>query len=250
LRVSSAAAGARHTNKEGLDHGADKAPQAVMTERLDDPLVPADGCAEPDSGNSDATSPKRAAIIAAATDLFTHSGYGAVSMDAIAARAGVSKRTVYSHFPGKDVLFAAVMTRHCGVVAGDAWTMDPEIEPRQMLIDRGRRFLRLITAPEAVALFRTVTAEAERFPELGRAFFETGPKCWTGSFEAYLRAQDTKGRLRIPNPEIAAKFLFSLLKDPLHLRCMLGVQGKVTDAEIAAHVDNVVEAFLEHYKRN
>src|SRR3546814_10806528 len=78
-----------------------------------------------------------------------------------------------------------------------------------MLTDRGRRFLTLITSPEAVALFRTVTAEAERFPELGRAFFETGPKCWTRSFEGYLRAQDEKGVLRIPHPEMAAKFLRS-----------------------------------------
>lgn len=221
-----------------------------MVEKLENDGVLADAAGEAAVCEGDATSPKRAAIIAAATDLFTRSGYGAVSMDAIAAKAGVSKRTVYSHFPGKDVLFAAVMTRHCGRVSGDgAWELDPEVEPRQMLTDRGRRFLRLITSPEAVALFRTVTAEAERFPELGRAFFETGPKCWTGSFEAYLRAQDEKGRLRIPSPEIAAKFLFSLLKDPLHLRCMLGVQSKVTEAEIAAHVDNVVGAFLEHYRR-
>lgn len=198
----------------------------------------------------ESASPKRTAIIAAATELFTHSGYGAVSMDAIAAKAKVSKRTVYSHFPGKDVLFAAVMMRHCGRVSGgDVWILDPEIEPREMLTDRGRRFLRLITSPEAVALFRTVTAEAERFPELGRAFFETGPKCWVGSFEDYLRAQDEKGRLRVPNPEIAAKFLFSLFKDPLHLRVMLGVQAKVTEAEIEAHVDNVVDSFLEHYHR-
>jgi AcrR family transcriptional regulator len=172
-------------------------------------------------------------------------------MDAIAAKAGVSKRTVYSHFPGKDVLFAAVMTRHCGKVSGgDVWALDPEIEPREMLIDRGRRFLRLITSREAIALFRTVTAEAERFPELGRAFFESGPKCWVGSFEAYLRAQHEKKRLRIPNPELAAKFLFTLLKDPLHMRRMLGVQKEVTEAEIDAHVDNVVDAFLEHYRRD
>jgi len=210
----------------------------------------ADPAAEAEEDGGDVTSPKRAAIIAAATDLFTHAGYGAVSMDAIAARAGVSKRTVYSHFPGKDVLFAAVMTRHCGTVSGDAWSLDPEAEPRQLLTDRGRRFLRLITSPEAVALFRTVTAEAERFPELGRAFFESGPKCWTASFEGYLRAQDEKGRLRIPNPGIAAKFLFALLKDPLHLRRMLGVQKQVSEAEINAHVDSVVDAFLEHYRRD
>jgi TetR/AcrR family transcriptional repressor of mexJK operon len=220
-----------------------------MVDKLDVTSALTESCPEAAS-SGEVASPKRAAIIAAATDLFTHAGYGAVSMDAIAAKAGVSKRTVYSHFPGKDVLFAAVMTRHCGTVAGaGGWVLDPEVEPRQMLTDRGRRFLKLITSPEAVALFRTVTAEAERFPELGRAFFETGPKCWAGSFEDYLRAQHQKGRLRIPDPTLAAKFLFSLLKDPLHLRCMLGVQSKVTEAEIAAHVENVVDAFLEHYRR-
>lgn len=222
-----------------------------MAGKLDDDSPLIDSSPEVAGCGAEPLSPKRAAIIAAATALFTRSGYGDVSMDAIAAKAGVSKRTVYSHFPGKDVLFAAVMTRHCGKVSGgDVWTLDPEVEPRQMLVDRGRRFLRLITSPEAVALFRTVTAEAVRFPELGRAFFETGPKCWVGSFEDYLKAQDEKGRLRIPNPEMAAKFLFSLLKDPLHLRCMLGVQSEVSEAEIAAHVDNVVDAFLDHYRRD
>lgn len=208
------------------------------------------GSPEPAASPEESTSPKHTAIVAAATELFTDSGYGAVSMDAIAAKAGVSKRTVYSHFPGKDVLFAAVMTRHCGKVSGgDVWELDPEVAPRKMLTDRGRRFLRLITSPQAVALFRTVTAEAVRFPELGRAFFETGPKCWVGSFEAYLRAQDERGHLRVPNPEIAAKFLFSLLKDPLHMRVMLGVQAQVTEEEIEAHVENVVDSFLEHYRR-
>lgn len=219
----------------------------MTAERREEGLDLADAATAAADGEA---SPKRAAIIAAATDLFTHAGYGAVSMDAIAAKAGVSKRTVYTYFPGKDVLFAAVMTRHCGKVSGGSgWDLDPEVEPRRMLTDRGRRFLKLITSPEAVALFRTVTAEAERFPELGRAFFESGPQCWTGSFEAYLRAQDEKGRLRIANPALAAKFLVSVLKDPLHLRCMLGVQSRVSDAEIAAHVDNVVDAFLEHYRR-
>ncbi|MEO3431189.1 TetR/AcrR family transcriptional regulator [Pelagibius sp. CAU 1746] len=210
------------------------------------------GCPPEMAANGEeSASPKRTAIVAAATELFTQSGYGAVSMDAIAAKAGVSKRTVYSHFPGKDVLFAAVMTRHCGRLSGESvWELDPEVEPREMLTDRGMRFLRLITSPEAVSLFRTVTAEAERFPELGRTFFETGPKCWFGSFEDYLRAQDKMGRLRVPNPEVAAKFLFALLKDPLHLRMMLGVQAKVTEAEIAAHVKTVVEVFLEQYRRD
>ena len=64
-------------------------------------------------------SPKQQAIVLAAAELFLHQGYGAVSMDAIAAKAEVSKRTVYSHFPGKDALFAAVMMGHCDSVAGN-----------------------------------------------------------------------------------------------------------------------------------
>jgi TetR/AcrR family transcriptional repressor of mexJK operon len=220
-----------------------------MSEKLEDDDTLAAEAPEAAAICGLALSPKRAAIVAAAAELFLHSGYGAVSMDAIAAKAAVSKRTVYCHFTGKDSLFAAVMSQHCGDVSGgDVWILDPDVEPREMLTDRGKRFLRLITSPEAIALFRTVTAEAERFPELGRIFFESGPKCWAGSFEAYLRAQDKRGRLRVPKPELAAKFLFALLKDPLHMRRMLGVQDKVTETEIAAHVENVVDAFLEHYR--
>ena len=58
------------------------------------------------------------------------------------------------------------------------------------------------------------------------------------------------GRLRVPNPAVAAKFLFSLLKDPLHLRMMLGVQSKVSEEEIEAHVKTVVDVFLEQYSRD
>lgn len=222
-----------------------------MSEKQQDDSLLTDALPDEPEGGEVSSSPKRAAIVAAAAELFLHSGYGAVSMDAIAAEAGVSKRTVYSYFPGKDALFAAVMTQHCGRVSGDdVWVLDPQIEPREMLMDRGKHFLRLITSREAVALFRIVTAEADRFPELGPIFFESGPKCWAGSFEAYLREQDKRGRLRVPNPETAAKFLFSLLKDPLHMRRMLGVQQQVTEAEIDAHVENVVDAFLEHYRKD
>ena len=54
-------------------------------------------------------SPKRRQIVAAAESLFLAHGYGAVSMDAIAKRAGVSKATLYAHFASKDALFAGIM---------------------------------------------------------------------------------------------------------------------------------------------
>ena len=191
-------------------------------------------------------SPKRAAIIAAAADLFLRSGYGTVSMDAIAAQAAVSKRTVYSHFPGKDVLFAAVMTSHCDRVVGiDSLQPDPEAAPAEVLRDLGVRLLTLVTSPQALALFRTVAAEVERFPELGRTFFESGPQRWVQVLTPYLAEQDRRGRLKVPDPEAAATLLLHLVKDPLHMRCVLGVQQDVTEADIHAHVEATLRNFIK-----
>lgn len=200
------------------------------------------------SEKSDSSSPKRAAIVCAAADLFLHSGYGAVSMDNIAAEAEVSKRTVYSHFPGKDVLFAAVMTNHCNQVSGiDTLQLDPESEPEAVLGDLGRRFLLLITSEQAVALFRTVVAEAGRFPELGQTFYDCGPTRWVAALSPYLAEQSRRGRLNVPDVEAAAAFLLYRLKDPLHMRCILGVQETPSDEEIREHVAAAVAGFLKIY---
>src|SRR3546814_6260904 len=91
---------ARRPSRECYDRAV-RISRRLMSEKLADQRTLGDG-PEADACGGDSASPKRAAIIAAATDLFTHSGYGAVSMDAIAAKAGVSKRTVYSHFPGRS----------------------------------------------------------------------------------------------------------------------------------------------------
>ncbi len=219
----------------------------VVQEALPDDNVltesPATGAGRP------AASPKRAAIVEAAADLFLHSGYGEVSMDAIAAKAGVSKRTVYSHFPGKDALFAAVMGSHCDrTVDLDNCRLDPEAPPREVLTDLGVRFLSLITSPPAVALFRTVVAETGRFPELGRTFFASGPQRWLSTMAPYLESQHSRGRLAIPDPQAAAATLLYMLKDPLHLRCILGVQESVSEAEIRSHVEEAVSRFLQLHR--
>ena len=62
---------------------------------------------------TEADSPKRQAVIEAAGELFIAQGYGAVSMDAIARAAGVSKATLYAHFASKDKLFATIINEAC-----------------------------------------------------------------------------------------------------------------------------------------
>src|ERR1700710_1094638 len=65
--------------------------------------------ADPTANLQRLTDRKRAAVIAAAIEEFLAAGFDATSMDRVAARAGVSKRTVYNHFPSKEALFAAIL---------------------------------------------------------------------------------------------------------------------------------------------
>jgi AcrR family transcriptional regulator len=196
-----------------------------------------------------AVSPKREAIVQAATELFLDAGYGAASMDAIAARARVSKRTVYSYFPGKDALFGAVMGNVCATVVGpqtpEALTQGP---PGRVLTSYGRTFLTLIAAPQALSIFRVVTGESERFPELGEMFYRAGPQRWTGVLAAYLRVQDQQGALAVPEPEAAAAQFLAMVKGPVHMRLSLGVGPRPTSGDIEAVVAAAVAAFLRAYR--
>jgi AcrR family transcriptional regulator len=195
-----------------------------------------------------AASPKRSAIVEAATTSFLEAGYGAVSMDAIAQRAGVSKRTVYSYFSGKDALFGAVMGNVCtGVVGTPAPTELTSGPLDRVLSEFGRMFLTLITSPEALAIFRVVTAEAVRFPELGEVFYRLGPQRCTNALAAYLAEQDRNGTLRIPDPEAAAAQFLAMVKGPVHMRLSLGVGHRPTAADIEAVVDSAVAVFLRGY---
>jgi TetR/AcrR family transcriptional repressor of mexJK operon len=194
-------------------------------------------------------SPKRKAIVEAATALFLAAGYGAVSMDAIAGRAGVSKRTLYCHFPGKDALFGAVMGNVCANVIG---TRPPEEltegAPHAVLTDYGRTFLTLITSRQALALFRVVTAESVRFPELGEIFYRLGPQRWTGLLSTYLGEQHRKGALCVPDPGAAAAQFLAMVKGPVHMRLSLGVGARPDKGEIDAVVEAAVGAFLRAYR--
>ena len=193
-------------------------------------------------------SPKRGAIVTAATTLFLEAGYGPVSMDAIARRAGVSKRTVYSYFSGKEALFGAVMENVCLSVIGTQTPAEVASGPLdRVLSEYGRRFLTLITSPQALAIFRVVTAEAVRFPGLGEVFYRIGPQRCTSALAAYLAEQDRAGILRVPDPQAAAGQFLAMVKGPLHMRLTLGVGPRPGKAEIAAVVGLAVEVFLRGY---
>jgi TetR/AcrR family transcriptional regulator, mexJK operon transcriptional repressor len=197
----------------------------------------------------DAESPKRQAVIEAAGDLFIAQGYGAVSMDAIARAAGVSKATLYAHFASKDALFATIINQACQrhmVITG--LLPEPCGDLATALTALGQQLLRFLLDPGALAIHRVVVAESVRFPELGRAFYENGPEVFRRTFAAWLDAQVVSGRLAVPDALMAADQFVGMLRTPgVFLRASLGLPPPPSDAEIDATVAAAVRTFLRGY---
>jgi len=198
-------------------------------------------------------SPKRLAIIDAATKLFLQSGFGAVSVDAIAAQACVSKRTVYSHFEGKEALFISVMFAVCESIGdGEGCPLSSEdlrarLSLKDMLLTKGRRLLALLTAPDGAELMRVVMSEAARFPELGRTFYEVGPGHSIKDLAGYLEERMGLGELEIKNAEMAAQQFLGTLIFPAQMQMTLGIRIGMSEDEINDIVENAVNGFLKIY---
>ncbi|HVC63098.1 MAG TPA: TetR/AcrR family transcriptional regulator [Acetobacteraceae bacterium] len=197
----------------------------------------------------DPDSPKRQAVIAAAGELFIAQGYGAVSMDAVARAAGVSKATLYAHFASKDRLFATIIKEACRQkVAAIDLLAEPCDDLAAALTALGQQMLRFLLDAKPLAIQRVVMAECVRFPELGRAFYENGPEVFRRTFGAWLAVQAGAGRLAVPDPVIAAdQFLGMLRATGIFLRASLGLPPAPADADIDATVAAAVRTFLRAY---
>lgn len=193
----------------------------------------------------DRVSPKRDAIVHAAADVFMEQGIAAASMDEIARRAQVSKATVYSHFESKHALFGAIVASRCQALVPSvdaAWSDRP---PAEALSQIGRAFLDVMFMPGSLPLYRIVLAEAQRFPELGRVFYETGPKVICAALAAYLEAQARAGALRIEDAAFGAEQFFNLVIGMSDMRALLGIHADPpTEDERAAMVARAVDVFL------
>ncbi|MEM6490448.1 MAG: TetR/AcrR family transcriptional regulator [Pseudomonadota bacterium] len=198
--------------------------------------------------DAEAPSPKSAEILQAAHALFMEQGYGATSMDAVAARAGVSKRTIYSHFDNKEGLFSAMITAACARRGGADFQRDAAAEatpsPRDFLQRYGYGFVSIVNSPEGVSVVRIVFHEAERFPDLAAAFFRTGPATMIASLAAQLTAYAEDGALRVADAEAAAWKFLTMLKGRAHLERMLAMRAEETTEEKSSYVREIVDDFL------
>lgn len=191
---------------------------------------------------------KPAQILEAAGKLFLEHGYGAVSMDTVAKTANVSKATLYAHFRSKDELFAAMVAGECRAhMSALSCEEVSRMEVEEVLRQIGLRFLGMLTSPKALAGFRMVVAEAHRFPELARAFYESGPARSIAQMTAFLTEADRRGKLSVPDARLAAEQFLGMLKADAHLRMMLCLQDPPSEADRERIVDSAVRAFTRAY---
>jgi TetR/AcrR family transcriptional repressor of mexJK operon len=195
---------------------------------------------------------KRSAILEAGTTLFLRNGYLGTSMDEIAARARVSKQTVYKHFTDKEGLFSAIVA-----AAVDA-AGDPVLEDASGLADSDdlapdlRAFARgqlgRVMQPRLMQLRRLVIGEANRFPELGRAFYERGAGRAVAGLAAAFERLTERGLLRAHDPELAAAhFNWLVMAAPVNRAMLLGDDSLPAEAELDRCAEGGVRAFLAAY---
>jgi len=193
---------------------------------------------------------KAALILRGARRAFLAGGFGAVSMDAIAREAGVSKATVYAHFGSKEELFGAVVADVAEERFGGFSAL--ELDPRDIeasLKTIARRFLDLVLSPEAVAVNRIIIGELTRFPALSDVFWQAGPERNRAQIEEFLRRAVEAGSLRIYDVRLAAEQFSSLVRGEMHLRHLFGLGTSRHAAALDGAAANAVATFLRAFDR-
>jgi AcrR family transcriptional regulator len=197
---------------------------------------------------------KRRAILAAATEAFLQHGYLGASMDEVAAKAGVSKQTVYKQFENKERLFAEIVLGTSdqlmnGLSEAYADTLEGATDAREALQALARRLLESLTADSVLQLRRLVIAEADRFPEVCGAWFNTGfEKSLEALGEALTRLAE-RGLLReLEDPTLAAyQFAGLVMYKPMNRAMFAGTRQRPAHGELDKLADQATEVFLASY---
>lgn len=188
-------------------------------------------------------------ILSAARDLFLSQGYGNTSMDAVAKHAGVSKSTLYAHFENKEQLFGAVVgtvrQRLHDALTSVSTTHERDI--RKMLTQIGTQFMRYVTEPTSLTIFRVVIGEIQKFPELGREMYQSGNSVIIRTVADFFRQWADAGLLNVEDTMLAARQFLSLVKGDLQFRCLLDIDQNATETDIKRNVEGAVSMFLDHY---
>jgi AcrR family transcriptional regulator len=193
---------------------------------------------------------RRELILDVAQEVFQEEGFAAASMSTIAARLGGSKGTLYNYFKSKDELFAAYVERRCLWQQDEIFAIKSGEAPEQALLRIARSFLAHMLNETTLRNFAVIAAESERAPEIGRIFYETGPRQGSERLAGFIAGLDAAGVLDVEaDPLGAAHHFLGLLQSPSFKGRLCNAIPPLTSEQLDAEAVRGVRTFLKAFGR-
>lgn len=187
-------------------------------------------------------------VLEGAREIFMSDGFEGASVDDIAKAAGVSKATLYSYFPDKRMLFMQVAKTECVRQAESAVeTIDMSLPSATVLTEAAWQMVNFFTSEFGQRVFRLCVAESDRFPELGREFYESGPALVREKLINFMKIGIERGELAIDDLKLAADQFSELCKADLFPRLIFSMETTFDDAQKKRIVTGAVDTFLARY---
>ncbi len=187
-------------------------------------------------------------VLEGARAIFVRDGFEGASVDDVARAAQVSKATLYSYFPDKRLLFAEVARDKCRRATERALMLiDLADPPDRVLPEAARQLIDFLVSDIGRAIFRIAVAEAERFPDIARQFYDCGHAVVREALVGYLRGAAARGEVKIDDFDLAADQFAELCKAQIVLPVALGIMSDVAPADRERIGAAAVETFLARY---
>jgi AcrR family transcriptional regulator len=187
-------------------------------------------------------------VLEGARKIFMRDGFERASVDDIAREAGVSKATIYAYFPDKQLLFLEVARRECHRQTEAAEAMvESDAPARVALTIAAEQIVTFLLSDFGQRMFRIVVGEGERFPGLGRQFYDFGPGLIHDRLVHHLRCHVANGQLAIEDFDLAADQFAQLCKATIHEKLIFGMAESITPDMTRRSVLGAVEMFLARY---
>ncbi|MFC7050918.1 TetR/AcrR family transcriptional regulator [Emcibacter nanhaiensis] len=181
-------------------------------------------------------------IVSGAIEAFLEDGFAVTSMDKIAEKAGVSKRTVYNYYPSKEEIFTAVMEMQLAATWGSLNTEPSQsVEWKDQLRLVGIGMLQVANSPVTLSLFRTIIAEAMRFPDLARKLIEKSVKSLLDDVSTILDHAVKNSELQIADTKLAGEYFLDVLTGTAYQIVLLGVEPPMKDKEIRERAERALD---------
>jgi AcrR family transcriptional regulator len=185
---------------------------------------------------------RRGHLVAVAGKMFLHKGYRCTTMDEIAQRAGMSKKTVYQLFSTKSELFEALLTEWLA-----PFTIPIEAggrSSREMLIDLLFRIVTLALSEPQISVTRLLIAETSHSEDIAIALERQGIGRGKGALEQWLAAERDRGMAEVSDPQEVANVLFFAAAGDFLFDMLLRIRPRPSAQAIRSRVEQTVATYF------